>query len=209
MDTGVMAVSLEINYSSELQEAVRETQSEAFRASEARPFHDMAHAAAVREVVAVLADQFAEVLVFSAYSASEEQAEVNKDRSRLILRILPERFADHFGLQRFLRHQLGRLRDILDATFGYGDGVPEGLVLTRQLQRRFCLLWNCSIDGRTARTGGSPMHVREEYGAVFARLFPGLSGKAIENAIGQLWETERPSFGHLMHMAADLAAVAV
>jgi len=206
---GVTAMSLSINYSPELQEAVHETQNEAFRTSEAGRFHEMAHAAAVREAVAVLGDQFAEVLVFPAYTASEEQAEVNADRSRLILRILPERFADYFGLQRFLRHQLGRLSDILDRTFGYNVGVPEGLVVTRELQRRFCLLWNCSIDGRIARTGGSPMHLREEYGAVFSRLFPGLPGKAIEAAIGQLWEAERPSFCHLMHMAADLAAVPV
>jgi len=202
-------MSVSINYSPELQEAVQEAQRERFLTSDVGPFGEMAHAAAVREAVAVFGDQFDEVLVFPAYTASEEQAEVNKDRSRLILRILPERFADHFGLQRFLRHQLGRLSDILDLTFGYNEGVPDGLVVTRELQRRFCLLWNCSIDGRIARAGGSPMHVREEYGAVFGRLFPGLPGKAIETAIGQLWETERPSFCHLMHMAADLAAIPV
>ncbi len=164
-----------------------------------------AYDSAVREAVSGLADRFIEVLVSPAWAASEEGAEVSEDRSTLGLRVLPVRFADPLELKRFLCHELGHVIDILDATFGYGAGVREGLAVTQALRRRFSLFWDCSIDGRIARTGRAPLHTRKEYEAECVRLFPGLPGDVPESAVGRLWEGERPPYCSLVHMAADLA----
>jgi hypothetical protein len=181
----------QIRYSQELQETV--APREGFGAYDA----------AVREAIAVLAGRFAEVLVTPAWTGSEEGAEVTEDGTALRLTILPVRFADPLRLTRSLRHELGHVADILDETFAHG-AAPDGLVVTHTLRRRFKLLWACSIDGRTASLGASPLHQKQEYEAELARLFSGISSDTARAAVAELWEGERPSYCCLMRMAADL-----
>ncbi|HLJ58485.1 MAG TPA: hypothetical protein VKZ50_02015 [bacterium] len=159
---------------------------------------------AVREAVAVLADRFAEVVVSRAWAASEEGAEVSENQSTLGLKILPMRFADPLGLQRFLRHEFGHVTDILDVTFGYGTEALDDLAATRALRKRSRLLWCCSIDGRIASAGAAPLHTQEDYEAEFVRLFPGLPSVLAETTVGALWNGERPPYSSLMRMAAEL-----
>lgn len=180
-----------IRYSQELQETV--APREGFGAYDA----------AVRGAIAVLAGRFAEVLVTPAWTASEEGAEVTEDGTALRLTILPVRFADPLRLTRSLRHELGHVADILDETFAHG-AAPDGLVVTHTLRRRLKLLWACSIDGRTANLGASPLHQKQEYEAEFARLFSGISSDTVRAAVAQLWDGERPQYCCLMRMAADL-----
>lgn len=180
-----------IRYSQELQETVAPREGLG------------AYDAAVQEAVAVLAGRFAEVLVAPAWTASEEGAEVTGDGTTLRLTILPVRFADPLRLTRSLRHELGHVADILDETFAHG-AAPDGLMVTHTLRRRFKLLWACSVDGRTARLGRSPLHQQQEYEVEFARLFSGISSDTARTAVAQLWEGERLSYCCLMRMAADL-----
>lgn len=161
--------------------------------------------AAVREAVSVLAGRFSEVLLSPAWTAVEEGAEVSADGTTLGLTVLPGRFGDPAGLRRFLRHELGHVADILDGTFGYGD-MPEDLAMTPALRRGCKLLWACSVDGRTARLRGMPLHSSEEYEAEFVRRFPGLPADAAGAAVRRLWHEERPRHCCLMRMAADLGA---
>ncbi|HLY24227.1 MAG TPA: hypothetical protein VKT83_17310 [bacterium] len=182
-----------IRYSQELQEAV------------ARHGLLSRYDAAVREAVAVLAGRFTEVRLSPAWAAPDEGAAVGEDGATLHLTVLPLRFANPFGLTRFLRHELGHVADILDGAFGYGN-VPEDLAATPTLRRRFKLLWACCVDGRTARLGGSPLHTPAEYEVEFLRQFPGLTDGAARVAVGGLWDRERPCYWCLMRMAADLAA---
>ncbi|HEV2358694.1 MAG TPA: hypothetical protein VGZ23_13965 [bacterium] len=161
--------------------------------------------ATVREAISVLTDRFTEVRLSPAWAAAEEGAEVGADGVTLSLTVLPARFADPLGLTRFLRHELGHVADILDDEFAYGH-VPEDLIMTPTLRRRFKLLWACSVDGRTAQLGGSPLHARAEYQAELVRRFPGLSGGVAGMAVNQLWDDQRPRYCCLMRMAADLAA---
>lgn len=175
-----------------------------FRGTHASVFQKTMYDAAVREAVAVLADRFAEVVVSRAWAASEEGAEVSENQSTLGLKILPMRFADPLGLKRFLRHEFGHVTDILDVTFGYGTEALEDLAATHALRKRSRLLWCCSIDGRIASAGASPLHNQEEYEAEFVRLFPGLPSVLAETTVGALWNGERPPYGSLMRMAAEL-----
>jgi hypothetical protein len=186
-----------------------ETRLEAFRVLHARLFEEMGSGALVADAVERFTGRIGEVFVSRAWTRAEEGAELSADRRTLGLRVLPNRFASPSDLGCLLDHECERVADILDETFGYGTGLPDGPAgATRALGERFGFLWDCSLDGRTARAGGTPLRTREERQEECARLFFRLSPDAAEAVVRRLWEGERPAYAALVQMAANPAALA-
>lgn len=193
-----------------IQHVDPEARREAFRILYARFFEELDCGRPVAEAVRAFAGAIDDVLISCAWTRAEEGAELSQDRRTLGLRILPARFAALPDLERFLRHECGHVADMLDKSFGYGAGLPEGPAgATRPLGERFGLLWDCSIDGRTARTGGVPLRTREDYEAAFGRVFPGFASAPAGVVVSRSWEGERPTYADLVRVAADPLALAV
>lgn len=187
-----------------IQHVHPEARREAFRILYARFFEELDCGRPVAEAVRAFTSLIADVLVSRAWTRAEEGAELSQDRRTLGLRILPARFASALELERFLHHERGHVADMLDEAFGYGSGLPEGPAgATRPMGERFGFLWDCSIDGRTARAGGVPWRTRDEYQKRCGRFFPSLSPAATEVVVNGLWEGERPAYPSLIRMAED------
>lgn len=190
-----------------IQHVDPESRLVAFRVLYARLFEELGCAKAIEEVAAGLAGRIADVLVSRAWTPSEEGAELSADKRTLGLRLLPVRFTSPVDLERFLCHEMERITDMLDESFGYGAGLGEGAVRRRSMAERFGFLWDCSIDGRTARAGRAPWRTPEEYEETCRRLFPVLAPVAAA-VVGRLWDGERPDYPMLVQMTAGPAALA-
>lgn len=185
-----------------------ESRRAAFRALHARVFDEMACGRAIVEVLERLDLRFEAVFVTRAWSSSDEGASVGIDGKTLGIRLMVDRFASP-DFRRFLEHELGHVIDMLDPAFGYGvTEVPGLLAARRQTEERFGLLWDCVVDGRTARAGGAPLVSQAERCAEFARLFPELPPDAAPAVVGLLWNGVRPTYAALTAFVRDPQALA-
>lgn len=181
----------------------------AFHALHTRLFEESGCGEPVAVAAAGFAGRIEEVLVTRAWSRSEEGAELSDDGRMLGLRLLPAWFGSLPDLRRFLRHECGHVADMLDETFGYGSrlaGVSGGM--PRLHGDRFGFLWDCSVDGRTERAGGTPLRTREGLEEEGVRLFPTFPREVVAAVVRRLWEGERPPYALLVRLAVDPAVVA-
>jgi hypothetical protein len=160
----------------------------------------------VRQCVVVAAptrqDEGAELFVDSEPAAS--------DGCRRTVRILirPESLLDPAFLQRFLRHELLHISDMLDSEFGYEPALPEtsgGPTHRRVLTERYRVLWDDFVDGRMVRRGWAPPSVREERWQEFNRVFPMLGDKAARE-FGRFFDEEGRKHRELAALAVDPGA---
>jgi hypothetical protein len=186
-----------------------ESRRAAFQALHARIFDEMACGRSIVEALDRLGLRFEAVYVTRAWSPTDEAASLGSDRKTLGIRLMVDRFgAPHF--HRFLEHELGHVIDMLDPAFGYGVAQVAGLpAARRQTEERFSLLWDCVVDGRTARAGGAPLGSKQERCAAFARLFPELPPDAGPVVIGLLWNGARPTYAALTAFVRDPQALAL
>jgi len=181
----------------------------AFQALHTRLFEALRCGEAVVEEAQALAGRSDGILVGRAWTRAEEGAELSADRRMVGLRVLPERFSSPEGLRTFLRHEFGHAFDMLDDAFGYGAGAPSAPgALPRVTGERFGVLWDCVVDGRTERTGGVPLHRREDLVEACARLYPALPRAAVTAVVARLWAGERPTYTALLAWATDPGVLA-
>lgn len=148
------------------------------------------------------------VVVGRARSPDDEGADLAPDRCTLLVRLTPERFGDP-SCGRLLDHEFGHVADMLDPTFGYGQTAGDGAPVARRLLgHRFGLLWDCAVDGRTARAGRAPRRARTAYVAAVGKAFPRLSPQGAGVVVDRLWEGPRPTYRELVRFAADAGALA-
>ncbi|MDR7480900.1 MAG: hypothetical protein QN203_00125 [Armatimonadota bacterium] len=147
------------------------------------------------------------VLVARARTPDEEEADLTDEGATLGLRIMAERFGTP-DLERLLDHELGHVADIVDPVFEYGRAAIGGPVAQGLVGARFGLLWDCVVDGRTARAGRTPLRTRQEYDTALPRLFPQVPSAAAAVVVGRLWDGMRPTFDELVRFAVDPHALA-
>lgn len=179
----------------------------AFHRLHADLFHALGCGRPVVQALARARVRCAAVLVAHARTCDEEGADLTDGQTVLRLQVMAERFGTP-ALERLLDHELGHVADIVDPAFAYGrasigDPVARGL-----LGARFGLLWDCVVDGRTARAGREPLRARQAYDDALPRLFPQFPPAAAAVVVGRLWEGMRPTFDELVRFAADPHALA-
>ncbi|MDR7522885.1 MAG: hypothetical protein QN168_10510 [Armatimonadota bacterium] len=179
----------------------------AFCALHARLFEDLGFAQPIRQAVERVGLAVEAILVARAWSHAEEAADLSPDRRTLGLRLLPERFGTP-DLIRVLHHELGHVLDVLDPAFAYGATEASARAARRLHSDRFALLWDCAVDGRTARAGLEPLATREERLAAFLRLFPRFGRQAAGIVVDRLWDGARPTYTDLLQFADDPALLA-
>jgi hypothetical protein len=157
-------------------------------------------------------------LVALAATPHEEGSDLSPDEAgngseagaRIGIRLRPERFADPHGLQRYLRHELLHVDDLLDPGFGYrGDRCLGGAspALERMVRSRYRLLWCLSLDARLEAIGAEPLTGRqthrEAFEAEYRKFPPRVRGAIFE----RLWRPEPRTHRWLLELATDSGAL--
>jgi hypothetical protein len=185
-----------------------ESRRAAFVVLHAKFFDELGYGQPLLEALERFGQSFDMVLVTRASHPGDEEADLSHDRRTLGIRVTAERFGAS-DLARWLDHELGHVADILDPTFGYGQAVASPFAAMRRLYgERFGLLWDCVVDGRTARAGRAPLAPQDERVTAFCRLFPEFDASAASRVVGRLWDGARPAYGDLLTYARNPHALA-
>jgi hypothetical protein len=185
-----------------------ESRRAAFQALHAQMFETLGCGRPIVEALERLGLRFGAVLVTRAWSPTEEEAGVGIDGTTLGIRLMGDRFGSPDFL-RLLYHELGHVTDMLDPAFGYGlSQASSARAARRRAEERFSILWDCVVDGRTARAGSQPLAPKSDRCAEFARLFPEFTPDVAEIVVGLLWGGARPTYAELAAFTRDPQALA-
>jgi hypothetical protein len=123
-----------------------------------------------------------------------------------ILALRPESFEQDAALRDYVRHEFTHLSDMLDAAFGYAPTLDlPGLngAQQRLARERYRLLWDITIDGRLAAAGHSPLAVREQHAAAFARGYSFWPLERQTETFNSLWSNGAPRHAQFLALIAD------
>lgn len=154
-----------------------------------------------------------ESVVVTTATRREEEADLIWGTSRAAsmpaigLKVRPERFLDPSALQRFLRHELMHVWDMLDPSFRYEpeNGLPGGSSTEiNMLKDRYRMLWDLSIDARVIRTAKDTVSDQDGRRTEFRALYRKLPPVQADAVFERLWDADRPSHEELLAMARDV-----
>ena len=180
----------------------------AFQVLHDRLFRELEFDRPIAAALEGLGLRFETVLVARAWSTAEEEVDLGAESRTLGIRLMVDRFSSP-DLRRFLHHELGHVTDMLDPAFGYRVGAPVLSPARRSMGDRFGILWDCVVDGRTARAGDEPLVSHAERRSQLQRSFPEYSLNAAETVVGLLWNGARPTYAELVAFARDPLALAI
>ena len=146
-----------------------------------------------------------EVFIGKAVTEQEEGADLGHDRTRIGIKVRPERFGDPQGLRRYLRHELQHLADVLDPAFGdvREERVASSPAEENLIRERYRLIWAVWIDGRFARQGEETIATKEERLRDFETLYPRFPRPQRLVIFESLFGAERLTHGEILAMAKD------
>jgi hypothetical protein len=119
------------------------------------------------------------------------------------LRLRTERFFDVPFLQRYLRHELMHIADLLDEGFGYQYQAESGAAFIGEsiVRERYRVLWDISIDSRILQSGKETISDRTQRFREFAALYRKLPVDDVTNSFEWLWNKAHFRHRELLEMA--------
>lgn len=162
--------------------------------------------------------QASEVIVALAAGSHEEGADLSLGEAygnghvgkRVGIRLLADRVLDIATLQRYLRHELLHVVDLLDPDFGYEGEIRLAVVSPAEeniIRNRYRLLWCLSIDARLECAGGEPLADRETRRREFEAQYQKFAPTVREAIFERLWQAETLSHSLLLQMATGSEAL--
>ena len=130
--------------------------------------------------------------------------EANQRTGLLALRL--ERLAKDVALRDYLRHEFTHLHDMLNPAFGYLPALDLPCLNAAQkrlARERYRLLWDITIDGRLTAASHTPMQVREQHAAAFARGYSFWPEQRQTKTFTSLWECRAPRHTDFLALIAD------
>ncbi len=124
------------------------------------------------------------------------------------IKLIPRRFYDP-AINRYLRHELTHISDMLDEAFGYDADTKVGFNPGEEhlILNRYRVLWSLHVDSRIERSGKEPMFSKEyrfrEFRTWYRKILPG----QVESVFEGLWQTEYLTHAELLEMASDTIRV--
>ena len=120
------------------------------------------------------------------------------------IKLIPRRFYDP-AINRYLRHELTHIADMLDDAFGYDPDTKIGFNPGEEhlILNRYRVLWSMHIDSRISRTGKDPMFSREYRFREFRSWYRKIPPTQVESVFEGLWQTEYLTHAELVEMASD------
>lgn len=123
-----------------------------------------------------------------------------------LLSLNSRRFGDEAALQVYLRHEFTHLHDMLDVSFGYNPALELPGLNSAQMQvarERYRLLWDITIDGRTATAGLVPTVARQQHLTAFSRAYAFWPESRVAEVFNSLWQNPTPHHADLLALIAD------
>jgi hypothetical protein len=143
-----------------------------------------------------------------ARTKNDEAAElyVNATGRHGIVAFRCEQFAEDGLLERFLRHELTHLNDMVAPAFGYAPELRvPGITATqhRLARERYRLLWDITIDARLAHAGHAVNTSLEKYRARFDNTYSFWSEARRAEVFAALRDDPDHTHAKLVALAAD------
>jgi len=149
--------------------------------------------------------KISEVIVGRAIAEHEEGADLSRDLKRIGIKIRPSRFLDPPFLQRYLRHELTHVLDMLDKEFGYRyeERLARNPIEENIIRIRYKTLWDISIDSRLIRGGKETVSDREGRYREFEAFYQNAPSHIRMAVFEDLWSAERLTHGEILEMARN------
>lgn len=152
----------------------------------------------------ILCEQIRVVAVSRAMRRRDEEADLNAGKDVVGVKVRSERLHDTDAAQRFLRHELMHVQDMLDEGFGYDltvgfGGLLPGLV--EIVRNRYRLLWDIFIDARIERNGWKSVSGREKRWAEFDAMYLKLPAQERKVKFDDFWQQNDLTHPELMTLA--------
>jgi hypothetical protein len=165
-----------------------------------------------------IGEQASELLVALAASSAEEGADLSLGQAsdndhpikRIGVRLRADRFIDPAALQRYLRHELLHVVDLLDPGFGYEGEARLAVVSPAEeniIRNRYRLFWCLSIDARLEATRREPLADRNSHRREFDAQYRKFPPAVREAIFARLWRPEPLSHTSLLEMATGSEAL--
>jgi hypothetical protein len=124
------------------------------------------------------------------------------------IKLVPRRFYDP-AINRYLRHELTHISDMLDPKYGYDPDTKVGLNPGEEhlILNRYRVLWSLHIDSRIAQSGKEPMFSREYRLREFRSWYRKIPATQVESVFEGLWGTDYFTHAELVEMAQDTGRV--
>ncbi len=124
------------------------------------------------------------------------------------IKLIPRRFYDP-AINRYLRHELTHISDMLDPAFGYDPDTKVGLNPGEEhlISNRYRVLWSLHVDSRISQSGKEPMFSREYRLREFRTWYRKIPPTHIESVFEGLWQTDYFTHAELIEMAQDTIRV--
>lgn len=139
-------------------------------------------------------------LVGEADGRAGEGVTADPKRRLIGLRVRADRFGDLAALGAWARHTLGHVEDTVEPAFGFDPAWEDSLGAVAAA--RLHLLWDVSVDGRSARSGRPLAGVSlAGYRAALAAILPWSLTPTAGAVADRLWDGPRPVFDDLRRWA--------
>jgi len=124
------------------------------------------------------------------------------------IKLIPRRFYDP-AINRYLRHEIIHLADLLDEHFGYDPDTKVGFNPGEEqlILNRYRVLWELHIDSRIVRSGKEPMFSKDYRRREFRSWYRKLTPEQVESVFEGLWQADYFTHAELMEMATDTLRV--
>lgn len=156
--------------------------------------------------------QVSDILVALAASSAEEGADLSREQgdggghplTRVGIRLQPDRLLDLATLQRYLRHELLHVVDLLNPDFGYERDMPlatSSPAVENIIRNRYRLLWCLGIDARLEATGREPLTDKQTHRLQFDAQYRKFAPAVRKAIFERLWRPEPLPHSALLQMA--------
>lgn len=129
-------------------------------------------------------------------------------KKRIKVKVLSERFHDPSYLQKFMRHELMHVFDMLSGAFGYRDEILGGNPMEQSIiTERYSTFWDIFVDSRLLKKGKDALGSKESRYEEFAALYMGFPEEAKKAVFEKLWGNENLTHAGMLELATDVHKV--
>ncbi|MDR4508624.1 MAG: hypothetical protein MRJ65_10390 [Candidatus Brocadiaceae bacterium] len=150
-------------------------------------------------------------VIVKAKSKHDEGSNLTKgldDKKRIKVKLLSERFHDAGYLQKFMRHELMHVSDMLNDAFGYRDEVLGGNPMEQSIiTERYSTFWDIFVDSRILKNGKETIGDKDSRYEEFAALYMGFPDESKKAIFETLWGDETLTHGRMLELATDVHKV--
>jgi len=147
-----------------------------------------------------------EIFIGKATPSHEEGADLDKDLKSIGIKVRLHRFLDTTSLQKYLRHELMHIRDMLSEDFKYKyEERLSGISSMEEniIRNRYKVIWDIYVDSRLIRGGKETISDKEGRWREFEVLYQKIPYHQRKAIFENLWEENALTHSKILEIAKD------